>query len=390
MKSVDPVCRRGGSCAGVDGSCCGAVAAAHAARHTEKLRKASRNLTAPTPRTADGKPDLSGVWVNGGQGAAGRRAGGPPPPPADPTAPPTPTFFNAGQNVPGGLPFQEWAAELAQGAHRDQCQGQPGRALPADGIPAVPPAPAAAQDHPDTERDGDHLRGELRTAADFHGRPRAAVRGCQSDVGGLSIGRWDGDTLVVQSSGFRDGGWLDVNGSPFTDKLKLTERFTRLNYGTLRIDITVDDPKAYTKPWTVRITQRLTPEDEMIEFVCNENEQSSRHYGIRAQSPRRGIDSGVGGVRSTVPESSPPRACDQTTRRHVAAASSPRFRGVMRGLPRSRARRSIPASTRRPTSRPARGCTAASASRVTGRTAIRSRESICAAASSAGRPPMKT
>ena len=95
---------------------------------------------------------------------------------------------------------------------------------------------------------------------------------------GHSIGRWDGDTLVVQSSGFRDGGWLDVNGSPFTDKLKLTERFTRLNYGTLRIDITVDDPKAYTKPWTVRITQRLTPEDEMIEFICNENEQSSRHY----------------------------------------------------------------------------------------------------------------
>src|SRR3954468_4541224 len=70
------------------------------------------DLTAPTPRTPDGKPDLSGVWVNGGQGAAGRRAGGPPPPPADPTAPPTPAFFNAGQNVTGGLPFQPWAAEL--------------------------------------------------------------------------------------------------------------------------------------------------------------------------------------------------------------------------------------------------------------------------------------
>src|SRR5215212_6635049 len=82
--------------------------ARHTPPGTPKNAEGKPDLTAPTPRTADGNPDLSGVWVNGGQGAAGRRAGGPPPPSADPTAPPTPTFFNAGQNVPGGLPFQEW------------------------------------------------------------------------------------------------------------------------------------------------------------------------------------------------------------------------------------------------------------------------------------------
>jgi hypothetical protein len=90
---------------------------------------------------------------------------------------------------------------------------------------------------------------------------------------GYSVGKWDGDTLVVESRGFRDDGWLDVQGSPFTDQLKLTERFRRVNYGTLEIDITVDDPKAYTKPWTVRVTQRLTPDQEIIEFVCHENDR---------------------------------------------------------------------------------------------------------------------
>ena len=94
---------------------------------------------------------------------------------------------------------------------------------------------------------------------------------------GYSVGAWDGDTLVVQSNGFKDEGWLDVNGSPFTSGLKLTERFRRVNYGRLEIDLTIDDPKAYTKPFTVRVNWRLSPGDELIEFICNENEQSSKH-----------------------------------------------------------------------------------------------------------------
>jgi hypothetical protein len=95
---------------------------------------------------------------------------------------------------------------------------------------------------------------------------------------GYSTGKWDGDTLVVQTSGFRDGGWLDVNGSPLTDAGKMTERFRRVNYGTLEMELTVDDTKAYTRPWTVKVTQRLMPNDELIEFVCQENELSSAHF----------------------------------------------------------------------------------------------------------------
>jgi hypothetical protein len=95
---------------------------------------------------------------------------------------------------------------------------------------------------------------------------------------GYSIGRWEGDTLVVETSGLRDGGWLDVVGSPFTDAAKVTERFRRVNYGSLEIDVTVDDPKAYTKPWTVTIKQRPMLDTELIEFICAENEKDAQHF----------------------------------------------------------------------------------------------------------------
>ena len=94
---------------------------------------------------------------------------------------------------------------------------------------------------------------------------------------GYSIGHWDGDTLVVETNGFRDDVWLDVEGSPLTNSGKMTERFRRTNYGNLEIEVTVDDPKAYTKPWTVKISQRLMLDTDLIEFICNENEKSVPH-----------------------------------------------------------------------------------------------------------------
>jgi hypothetical protein len=90
---------------------------------------------------------------------------------------------------------------------------------------------------------------------------------------GDSRGRWEGDTLVVESTNFREDGWLDVNGAPLTSSGKLIERFRRPNFGTLEIDITIDDPEAYTRPWTVRVNQRLLADTELIEFVCLENQK---------------------------------------------------------------------------------------------------------------------
>ena len=82
---------------------------------------------------------------------------------------------------------------------------------------------------------------------------------------------------MVETIGLRDDGWLDVNGTPFGNTTKVTERFRRVNYGRIEIDVTVEDPKFYTKPFTTRVNWRLYADGELIEFICNENEQSSRH-----------------------------------------------------------------------------------------------------------------
>lgn len=95
---------------------------------------------------------------------------------------------------------------------------------------------------------------------------------------GYSVGKWEGDTLVVETTGFLDTepGWLDVRGSPITEAAKVTEKFRRPNYGTLEIEVTVDDPKAYTKPFTVKVSQRIMLDTELIEFICEDRDAT--HY----------------------------------------------------------------------------------------------------------------
>ena len=103
---------------------------------------------------------------------------------------------------------------------------------------------------------------------------------------GYSTGKWDGDTLVVQTNGFRDGIWLDRNGSPLTDAAKVTERFRRVNYGQLEIEITVDDPKAYTAPWTVKLNHLIVLDTELLEFICLENEKDAPHLRLSGRCTR--------------------------------------------------------------------------------------------------------
>ena len=94
---------------------------------------------------------------------------------------------------------------------------------------------------------------------------------------GYSIGHWEGDTLVVETTGFRDDVWLDVNGSPLTNAGKMIEKFRRPTYGKLDIEVTVDDPSAYTKPFTVAVHQQIMLNTDLIEFICSENEKSDAH-----------------------------------------------------------------------------------------------------------------
>jgi len=93
---------------------------------------------------------------------------------------------------------------------------------------------------------------------------------------GYSAGRWDGDDLVVTTTHFRDGGWLDLVGSPLTDAGRITERFRRPTFARMEIDVTIEDAKAYTRPFTVRLYQELILDDELIEFVCLENQRFKR------------------------------------------------------------------------------------------------------------------
>jgi hypothetical protein len=94
---------------------------------------------------------------------------------------------------------------------------------------------------------------------------------------GYSVGRWEGDTLIIESNGFKDGLWLDSGGHPMTDQARLVEKIRRINYGNLEVETTVDDPKAYTRPFTVKSTMFLVINSDLIEYICNENERDRQH-----------------------------------------------------------------------------------------------------------------
>jgi hypothetical protein len=221
------------------------------------------NLNAPAPRTAEGKPDFSGIWY-----PAEREKTTPP------GRPPQATFGNAGAGMPAGLPFQPWAAELQKKRQAEDGLNNP------DGLckPQGPlqyhldPQPRKIVQTPTQVLIVFESNYGLRTLY-LDGRPLPPLGGPQPFWHGYSVGRWDGDTLVVDSNNFHDDGWLDGRGSPYTEAMTLTERFRRLNYGTLEVEFTVDDPKAYTRPWTVRVLERLEANgEELIEFICHENQ----------------------------------------------------------------------------------------------------------------------
>jgi len=94
---------------------------------------------------------------------------------------------------------------------------------------------------------------------------------------GYSVGKWDGDTLVVETIGQNGKTWLDMRGLPGTESLRVIERYSRPNTGVMNIDVTIDDPKAYTKPWNVRLTWRLVPDTDLIESICEENNRDPAH-----------------------------------------------------------------------------------------------------------------
>ena len=98
---------------------------------------------------------------------------------------------------------------------------------------------------------------------------------------GYSTGKWEGDTLVVETTGFRDGIWLDTAGDPITDAAKVTERMRRTTYGHLEVEVTVNDPKAYSKPWTIKLNQVLQLDTDLLDYICLENEKDLPHFVVK-------------------------------------------------------------------------------------------------------------
>jgi hypothetical protein len=180
--------------------------------------------------------------------------------------------------VPGGLPLQPSAAALKK-------QRMDGNSMDNPDAHCLPLGNMQLHTHPQPRKIVQTPKVMLIMYEANYGLRQIFTDGRRLPEGdpqpwwyGYSVGRWDGETLVVESAGFRDDGWLDVNGSPLTDRGRMIERYRRENYGTMTVDVTVDDPKAYTRPWSVTLTHRLMPDDDLIEFICNENEKSSAHF----------------------------------------------------------------------------------------------------------------
>src|SRR5437764_5553202 len=223
-----------------------------------RLANGQVNLDAPTPKAADGHPDLSGLWTRApGDGRGGRgRAGAPaptPPPPPPPGTPPIATFGNLGTNMPDGLPLTPWGNELLKQRVALQSKENPDANCMPMGFTQFHQQPQP--------REIIQLKDKLLILYEANyglrqiytdGRALPKQGDPQPQWYGYSIGHWDGDSFIVESNNLRgaeDGpfdGWLDVRGSPYSREAKFTERFTRPTFGRLIIDVTVDDPKSYT------------------------------------------------------------------------------------------------------------------------------------------------
>ena len=228
----------------------------------------SPNLSAPAPRAADGRPDLSGIWAPVRRRVLDESLEGQ----VNATGP----FWDFGSVVPGGLPYQPWAAALRNQRAADQSKDNPD-------VKCMPLGILQMNTHPFPRRILQtpgyiailHERDLEYRQIFTDGRP--LPKDPQPSWNGYSTGKWVGDTLVVETLGFRDGLWADYDGSPITTAAKITERFRRVNFGSLELEMTVDDLKAYTKPWTVRIELAFQVGSDLLEYVCLEGERDSAH-----------------------------------------------------------------------------------------------------------------
>lgn len=217
------------------------------------------NMNAPTPRTADGHPDLSGVWETSAESESPR------------------LLLNlAADSKPGDVQFQPWAEALYKERVATNGKDHPGAQCLPSGIPEkdMVPGPYKIVQTPDFIV----ILYESRTIfrqifTDGRPLPKDPNPAWQ----GYSVGHWEGNTLVVETAGFKDKGWLDMAGHPASESLHVIERFTRRDLGHMDLQVTINDPKTYVKPWTVNAKVHLLPYDDLIEHICEENNRAPGH-----------------------------------------------------------------------------------------------------------------
>ena len=227
------------------------------------------DMTAPTPRMADGKPDLSGIWTaaNPSRQKAGEDVASDG---NDITS--SPQMANIGVHLPGGLPYQAWLVPIVKERTANLAIDDPHiRCLPDNFIRAygLPHLLKFVHTQDLLVVLNEMNAGYRQVFTDARPLPDDPTPAWQ----GYSSAKWSGDTLVIDTIGLRDDTWIDWNGSVVTEAAKVREEIRRPDFGHLEVKVTVDDPKAYTKPWTVTLKQRIVVDAELIDEVCLENEQ---------------------------------------------------------------------------------------------------------------------
>lgn len=238
-----------------------------------RTREGKPHLSAPTPRV-NGKTDLSGMWtladalpcppiITDDRGECAEKS-----PIGLPTA-------DLNKYVPGGLPYTSWSINMI--AERKKQLDPHIRCLPSN-FPRMYTLPHITKfvQTPTLLLLANEYNASYRQIF-LDGRP--LPEDPQPSWNGYSTGKWEGDTLVVQTNGFRDDLWMDMAGSPLTSEARVTERFRRPSFGRLEIEATINDPKAYTKAWTMTLVMKAVVDTELIDEVCLEGENSAKHLG---------------------------------------------------------------------------------------------------------------
>jgi hypothetical protein len=235
-----------------------------------RTKDGKANLSARAPRTRDGQPDLSGIW----------RAA--PDPQGKPEGVENEVFPRYFVNIAKDLNPQDIVLRpSADRLFKERLASEGKIAAEAHcvpvGVPGIStfPLPFKIVQNPRLiiilyEKDTTYRQIFM------DGRPLPSDP--NPSFMGYSIGRWDADTLVVESVGFRDDGWLDRMGHPHSDHLHLTERYRRRDFGHLSIEMTIDDPGTYMKPITYTQPAILLPDTDLLEYFCTENEKDIRHF----------------------------------------------------------------------------------------------------------------